>query len=249
MAQLSSQIIAQWAIENLESEEWILLSDICIQGIRKQNKFSEIVIEESVERELDNVAEILRNKAAAATEHGELATYEIDYEQSPYIKKICEALPPILAAIREMDSVEFEIICAKILSDLGWNETGRIGGTQDDGVDFYGFGFPNNQLLDLPIPPSCKVLLIGQAKRYKQDNNVSETDIRKFVGGALKKLNDFRESGKVGVLTPVIFAFWITSDFDDHAKKYAKTMGIWFMNGRTLVEYLNKLNLSEIINS
>lgn len=249
MAQLSSQKIAQWAIENLESEEWILLSDICIQGVRRQNKFSESIIEESIERELDYIAEILRNNAACAIEHGELVTYKVDDEQSPYIKKICEAHPPILTAIRNIDSIEFEVLCTKILIELGWNEAERIGGTKDDGVDFYAFGFPNSQLFDLPMPPSCKVLLIGQAKRYKQDNNVSETDIRKFVGGALKKLNDFRQSGKVGVLTPVIFAFWITSDFDDPAKEYAKTMGIWFMNGRTLVEYLNKLDLTEIINT
>jgi restriction endonuclease Mrr len=247
MAQLSSQIIARWAIQNLESEEWILLSDICMQGIRKQNKFSELIIEESVERELDYVAEILRNNAACATEHGELVTYEIDDEQSPYIKKNCEAYPPILAAIRDMNSIKFEVLCAKILNELGWSETGHIGGTQDDGVDFYAFGFPNNQLLNLPMPPSCKVLLIGQAKCYKQDNNASETEIRKFVGGALKKLNDFRQSGKVGALTPVVFAFWITSDFDNQAKEYAKTMGVWFMNGRTLIEYLNRLNLEKMV--
>jgi restriction endonuclease Mrr len=249
MAKLSSQIIAQWAIENLESEEWILLSDICMQGIRRQNRFSESIIEESVERELGYVAEILRNNAACAVEHGELVTYEVDDEQSPYIKKICETLPLILTAIRNIDSAEFEVLCAKILSKLGWNEAERIGGTQDDGVDFYAFGFPNSQLFDLPMPPSCKALLIGQAKRYKQDNNVSETEIRKFVGGAFKKLNEFRKAGKVGALTPVIFAFWITSDFDSPAKEYAKTMGIWFMNGRTLVEYLDKLDLAEIINS
>lgn len=247
MAQLSSQVIAQWAIEYLESEDWILLSDICMQGIRKQNKFSETVIEESVERELDYVAEILRNKAACAVEHGELVSYEIDDEQSPYIKKICEAHPPTLSTIRNMNSAQFEVLCSEILNRLGWSETGNTGGSQDDGVDFYAFGFPNSQSLDLPVPSSCKVILIGQAKRYKQDNNVSETEIRKFVGGAFKKLNDYRKAGKVGVLTPVIFAFWTSSDFDNPAKEYAKTMGVWFMNGRTLVEYLEKLNLSQTI--
>lgn len=246
MVILSSQIIAQWAIENLESEEWTPLSDVCSQGIRKQDKFSEEIIEESVERELNYVADILKNKAANAKEHGEIVTYEVDEEESPYIRKICDSNPPVLKEIREMDSTKFEELCADVLKKLGWHETGCIGGGQDDGVDFYAFGFPDNQLFDLPIPLNCKALVIGQAKRYKQGNNVSETEIRKFVGGALKKLNDFRKSGKVGVLTPVVFAFWTSSDFQDPAKEYAKTMGIWFMNGRTLVEYLDKLDLTKL---
>ena len=95
------------------------------------------------------------------------------------------------------------------------------------------------------MPPSCKVLVIGQAKCYKKDNNVTENDIKRFVGGALKKLNDFRKAGHVGVLAPVVFAFWASSDFNDPAKEYAKTMGIWFMNGRTLIEYLHKLELAK----
>lgn len=243
MAELSSQVIAQWAIERLESENWVSLSELCIQGIREQNKFTEPVIEESVERELHYVEEILRNKAACDNENGEIVTFEIDNDE-PYVRKICNVCPPILKTIRDMDATKFEILCAEILKELGWNETGCIGGTQDDGVDFYGFGFPNNQLLGLPIPLSCKVILIGQAKRHKQ-SNVSETEIRKFVGGALKKLNNFRKAGKVGVLTPAIFAFWTSSDFTDPAKDYAKAMGIWFMNGRTLVEYLHKLDLEK----
>jgi len=247
MANLSSQKIAQWAIENLESEQWTLLSDVCSQGIRKQNKFREEKIEESVESELNNVADILKNKAANATEHGEIATYEVDDEESPYIRKICDSNPPVLEEIREMDSTKFEELCAEVLKKLGWHETGCIGGKQDDGIDFCGFGFPDNQLFNLPIPLNCRALVIGQAKCYA-DKNVTETEIRKFVGGALKKLNDFRKSGKVGVLTPVIFAFWTSSDFNDSAKEYAKTMGIWFMNGRTLVEYLDKLDLIKLIN-
>jgi restriction endonuclease Mrr len=244
MANLSSQIIAQWAIESLESEDWILLPELCVDGIKRQNKFSESDIEESVERELNYIADILRNKAANAKENGEIVVYEIDDEEPPYIKKLGETYSNLLNTIQEMESGKFECLCADVLKLLGWQESGCIGGTQDDGVDFYAFDFPDTQLLNLPMPSSCKVLVIGQAKRYKKGNDVSETEIRKFVGGALKKLNDFRKSGKVGTLTPVIFAFWTSSDFQDSAKEYAKAMGIWFMNGRTLVEYLNKLGLN-----
>jgi restriction endonuclease Mrr len=247
MAQISSQAIANWAIHNLESTDWISLSEICAVALKKQDKFDDATIEESVERELNFVAEILRNKAANALENGELVTYEIDNEESPYIRKVHDYECNTLKKIQELAPNKFEILCAELLKELGWNNAAHIGSNQDDGVDFCAFGFPNSHIFNLPMPTSCKVLVIGQAKRYKQNNNVSETEIRKFVGGALKKLNDFRKSGNVGVLTPVIFAFWISSDFDNPAKEYAKTMGIWFMNGRTLIEYLNKLHLEELI--
>jgi restriction endonuclease Mrr len=246
MAKLSREIIAQWAIESLDSEEWMSLSVLCVEGITRQNTIPESEIGDSVERELGNVADFLRNKAAKAKENGEIVIFEIDEEEQPYIRRCCEIYPDILKKLQMMQSDKFEKLCADILKALGWLESESIGGRQDDGVDFHSFGFPNNQIFDLPMPPSCKVLVIGQAK-CKQSNTVSETEIRKFVGGALKKLNDFRKSGKVGVLTPVIFAFWTSSDFQEPAKDYARTMGIWFMNGRTLVEYLHKLRLTETI--
>jgi restriction endonuclease Mrr len=243
MGQPSSQKIAQWAIESLQSEEWISLSESCINGLKSHIPYSESDIVELVESDLDNIARILRDNAAFAVERGEVVTYEIDEEESPYIKKVCDAFPQILRDIQKMDDTKFETLCADVLKSLGWSEAERIGGIDDGGVDFYAFGFPNQEIFNLPMPPSCKVLVIGQAKRHKQDNNISENDLRKFVGGSVKKLNDFRKAGKVGVLTPVIYAFWTSSDFAESAKDYAKTMGIWFMNGRTMIEYIKKLDL------
>ena len=247
MSQPSSQIIAQWAIESLQSEEWVLLSESSISGLKNNTRLTDPQIGELVESDLDNIARILRDKAAFAVERGEVVTYKIDDEESPYVQKLHEAYPPILKTIQNMDDTKFEMLCAEVLKALGWSETERVGGNDDGGVDFYAFGFPNHEIFSLPMPPSCKLLVIGQAKRHKQNNNISETELRKFVGGALKKLNDFRKAGKVGVLTPVIYAFWTSSDFADPAKDYAKTMGIWFMNGRTLIEYMNKFNLEKLV--
>ena len=246
MANPTSQTIAEWVIENLTDGHWVLLSEICYLAL--QNKLiscSEDEIDDLVEIHLQYVAEILRNKAATAQENGEVTIYAIDDEPSPYIKKIEEAYPELLKNIQKMDSREFENICVKILSCLGCDNAECTGGNQDDGVDFYGFGIPNK--FNLSIPINSNVFIIGQAKRYKHSNIVKKSELRKFVGGALKKLNDFRKSGRVATLTPVIFAFWTSSDFDIPAKEYAKNMGIWFMNGRTFVEYLKALGLENEI--
>ena len=256
MANPSSQKIAEWVIENLTDEHWVLLSDICYLAL--QNKLltsSEDEINDLVESELQYVAEILRDKAATSQENGEVIIYEIDEEQNPYIRKIVETYPELLMRLHTManttareqqeNSKKFEILCSQILIKLGCENADRIGGTDDSGVDFYGFGFLNQETL--LIPTASKTFVIGQAKLYQKSNNVSESDIRKFVGGALNKLNEFRKNGSISVLTPIIFAFWTSSDFDIPAKKYAKNMGIWFMNGRTFVEYLKALELDNEI--
>lgn len=244
MGQPTSQKIAQWAIESLQSEGWGSLSESCINGLKTHiPSYSDANIAEIVENDLDNIASILRNDAAYATEHGEVVTYEIDQEEPPFIKKVSDALPVGLKSIRAMDDTKFEILCSTLLKSLGWTETERTGGVDDGGVDFYAFGYPKLEIFNLPMPSNCKVMVLGQAKRHKEGNNISETELRKFIGGAVKKLDEFRKAGKVGVLTPVIYAFWTSSDFDGPAKKYAQIMGIWFMNGRTMIEYLKKQNM------
>ena len=259
MAKPTSQKIAGWVIESLINDNWNLLSEVCYSALSNQlSSYSEEDIFELIESELQYVADILRNNAAYSQENGEMSIYEIDQEQSPYIRRIEEPYPELLIRLHTIASIKtppnkqqensknFELLCSKILMKLGCEDAQRIGGTDDSGVDFYGFSFLSRN--DLLMPVNAKTFVIGQAKLYQKSSIVSETEIRKFVGGALKKLNDFRKSGNVSVLTPVVFAFWTSSDFDNPAKEYAKNMGIWFMNGRTFVEYLKALELeNEII--
>jgi hypothetical protein len=256
MANPSSQTIAEWVIENLTDESWVSLSDICYFVLQnKISTYSEDEINDLVESELQYVAEILRNKAATSQENGEIIVYEIDTEQNPYIRKIVETYPELLMRLHRManatareqqeNSKKFEILCSNILRKLGCENANCIGGTDDSGVDFHGFGFLNQETLLMPT--TSKIFVIGQAKLKQKSNSVNENDIRKFIGGALRKLNEFRKNGSISVLTPIIFAFWTSSDFDIPAKEYAKNMGIWFMNGRTFVEYLKALGLDNEI--
>ena len=230
MAHPPSQKIAEWAIESLSNENWIPLSEICHSALRnKLTSYSEDEISDLVESELQHIAEILRNNIANSQENGEITLYEIDNEQSPYIKKLEEFYPELLKRLCVIEPCKFEELCVKVLEVLGCEISERIGGNQDDGIDFYGFNLPLQS--NLSMPKNASTFIIGQAKRYKRSHTISETEIRKFVGGALKKINDFRKSGLVSPLTPIVFAFWTSSDFDQPAKKYAQNMGIWLLNG------------------
>jgi hypothetical protein len=52
---------------------------------------------------------------------------------------------------------------------------------------------------------------------------------------------------KLGPLTPVVFAFWTTSDFDPNAKRFARDVGLWYMDGLTLASYVSGLGLENYL--
>ncbi|MBV5272199.1 MAG: restriction endonuclease [Lamprocystis purpurea] len=239
----SSQTVASWVVSSLQSEEWILLQVASIACV-KEKLINSIPseIEERIEDYLPHIAEELRNRASRLREDGELETFEIDQEPSPYIRGRNILHQPTLALIREMDPSDFEKICAQILKKLGANSeaTGKVA---DDGVDFIGYNFSPLDRRGLPTSVVSQAIVVGQAKRYRQSNIVTENDLRKFVGGALKKVHALRDRQDFGVLSPVVYSYWTTSDFDPSAKEYARVMGLWLMNGPTLAKYLLELEV------
>ncbi len=123
------------------------------------------------------------------------------------------------------------------------NTTERTG---DGGVDFVG-----SNLDIMPsgygIPAVCRASVIGQTKRYKGTNIVSEKAVREFVGSGVWKRHRLRLDSGISPLAPVILAFWTTSSFEPNAKRYAREMGIWYMDGHTLASYITKLGLSDFV--
>jgi len=65
------------------------------------------------------------------------------------------------------------------------------------------------------IVGSCRIqtAVIGQAKRYKAGNTISETQLREFVGAATLERHKLLKDGIIGPLSPVVFAFWTTIGF------------------------------------
>lgn len=246
MAIPSSQVVANWIKEESLGEDWAALAVVCYTVVRRRWPTpSDEEISDFVERELPFVTEYLRKDVAECAVDGSPTVFEIDNEERPYIRAILTPGSDIAVKMRKVDPFDFEKICAAVLEKLGAKSrvTQR---TNDGGVDFIGV-----ELKVVPkefgIPTACKAAIIGQAKRYKDGNAINEVRLREFVGAATLHRHKLYQEGIIGPLTPVLCAFWTTSGFDPNAKAFARAIGMWYMDGRTLADYVDRLLLREYV--
>jgi hypothetical protein len=241
----STQIISVWIKDSAFNTEWMPLEEVAFSVLRARlPRLSDEEISEIIEDKLPYIAETLRTDLAENKADGVPERFAIDNEASPYFKAF-PADTALLEKLRRIDPFAVEILCAQILSKLGGvaRATER---TADGGVDFIatdldimpsGFG----------IPAVCRAIVIGQTKRYKATNVIKETSLREFVGAGVWKRHKLRLDSGISPLAPVILAYWTTSNFEPNAKRYAREMGIWYMDGHTLAAYIDKLDLCEFV--
>lgn len=246
MSFLASQIIAYRVSEFAIGTDWVSLDEACARCVRPDfPHLSESELREQIEERLVDVAEELRNRVSESKVDGNQVSYEIDgTEPTPFVRgTVADVDRKMLVRLKNLDPFDFEILCSEILSRLGaaGQQTPK---TRDGGVDFLGFNF-SGVTESLPFPLVSKSIVVGQAKRYTKSKMVSESEMQKFVGGALRQVEKYRDRDDFGILSPVVFAYWTTHDFEPNARKYAKAMGIWTMNGPTLAGYVIELGLDE----
>lgn len=246
MAIPSSQVTAVWVKQELDTTEWVSLRDISFRAVKRRwLSQTDGEIWEHVENNLTFVADHLRDSAAECVLDGSIPTFEIDNEPIPYIRLLPSLPSEVLSKLRKVDPFELEDICARLLAGLGATShvTQR---TNDGGIDFVGVSF-NIVPAGLSIPSACKGVVIGQAKRYKDGRVISETYLREFVGAATLKKHELNVKSQIPPLAPILYAFWTTSDFDANAKRYARNLGLWYMDGLTLAAYVVHLGLKDIV--
>jgi hypothetical protein len=241
----SSQVVSGWVKDSLDDLKWCLLRDVTFTVLRAQlSKQSDDDIWEEIEKMLPHIAEALRDDAAEMAADGSPKRYEIDDEESPYIRSF-DIDNTLLLKLRRIDPFKLEDICAEILKKLGAiaSVTKRTG---DGGIDFVATNLdimPNG----FGVPTVCRAVVIGQAKRYKETNVITETSLREFVGAGVWQRHNLRRDSGISPLAPVILAYWTTSSFEQNAKRYAREMGIWYMDGYTLASYIKNLDLSNFV--
>lgn len=224
----SSQDIAKWVETYLVTDgSWIRLEDAVNCALEKAIPSASIEKRTDLaEEHLSYVDDILRNKRALLIQDGGVPSYELD-DNDPYIRRINQGHVCIANKLRHIDPLYFEVVCKRILEKLGATAE-NTQKTCDGGVDFFALDLMTYSA-NYPLPRTAALTVIGQAKRYAEKNDITETEIRKFIGGAILKLDELRKQGKVGVLSPVVFAFWTTSDLHVHAKEFLEkwAFGIW----------------------
>ncbi len=246
MGSPSSQILAVWVQEELASTTWVLLREVLFSSLKKRlDARSDEDLWDVAEGNLGFVAEHLRNCVADWVVDGSVPRFEIDNDPSPYIRLVGAVPSEIVSKLRRIDPYEFESVCANVLTALGATSrtTQR---TKDGGIDFLGVNLKVVPTA-LSVPAGSKTAVIGQAKRYKDGNVISETQLREFIGAAILARHKLLRDGIIGPLSPMIFAFWTTSDFDQNARQFARESGLWYMDGVTLAGYITALGLKESV--
>ncbi len=246
MATPSSQVLASWAKEELQSNAWVPLREVCIQAIKARwAGVSETQLYEVMETNLTYIAEHLRDEAAEWMIDGTSPAFEIDDDPSPYVRSVTDTARPVLLKLRRISPFSFEDVCAQILRALG-ADAQSTKKTNDGGIDFHALRLKVVPSA-LTLPEACKAAVIGQAKRYKDGNLIKETAVREFVGAAMLRIYELQRDAGLSPLAPVILAFWTTSDFDPNAKRFARALGLWYMDGKTLANYISHLNMTDTV--
>lgn len=229
------------------SEDWVALSVVCMDSLQEEfPQKSADWCSEIVEDCLQKVASFLRGEVQECLEDGVPPAFQIDEEASPYVRCKDAAARDLLGRMRNMHPANFENLCANMVSRIGRAESHVTRYSKDGGVDFYALDFdfvPDG----VSTPQSCKAIVIGQAKRYSNENSVGEGELRSFIGGAFKVRSDLSLKGGIFPLSPTVYAFWTTGEFERPAKNYAKSMGIWYLAGPGLARYVLDLGLEGLV--
>ena len=242
-----TQVIAAWVKESLIDTEWVRLRAVALSVTVLRTKRSEDEAADYIDEKLSYLAENLRDDFAECASDGRILEFEIDSDSDPYIRRRTASKQDLLNKLRGIDPFVFEDVCARILSALGADAhvTAR---TNDGGIDFTATKLKIVPSL-LPLPQTCHGIVIGQAKRYREGSNISEVRLREFVGAALLRRHVLASSLSLSPLAPTIYAFWTTSDFDANGRRFARNVGVWYMDGPTLASYVDDLGLKPYIMS
>lgn len=238
---MSPTAIAKWLEENSLSLTWLPVR----QAVRhclgvNEPRLSEALLDEEAEKLVESVTQKISERSSEFAENGRVYPVEIDFIHG-YVRRSQAQVDEGLERIKEYTPRQFEELCAAILRALG-GSTEVTKQTCDGGIDFVGTRIKRFGLEEL-IPEYASITVIGQAKRYL-GQPISEQQLREFVGAATRKKQELRKSHIVGALSPVIFAFWTTSNFQSNADSYARDVGLWTMDGLTLSKYACELNVA-----
>lgn len=182
--------------------EWTPLPDVCFSAIKNrwQGKSEEEILE-YVEQNIAHIAEHLRDEISVCLVDGSAPKFEIDNERPPYVRAAGAPTSALLAHLRSIDPFAVEKICAEILKAFGATAQSTQQ-TADGGVDFIAISLsilPD----DYPVPTRCKAAIIGQTKRYRDGNFVTEKQMREFVGAGLLRKHMLQTEGRISPLRKV----------------------------------------------
>jgi len=247
MARPKPQYIANSLLEYGQNTDFKNLKDITLAFFKAKGfSMSDEEISDYIEEHVSEIAKQLFIKIDDRKNDGVTLNFELEENDGIFYIRFFDKPEMTLLRKLQTDTPEnFELFCKKILDKLGGNSS-VSGGADDGGIDF---SATDLQIKNLPTlsTKGSRILVLGQAKRYVDGNHIKETELRSFIGASIKRVDDLKRTRaeQFGILHPTILAFWTTSDFHSNARDYAKSMGIWYLNGVALCQLALHLGLDE----
>jgi restriction endonuclease Mrr len=247
MALPKPQIVANWVVEDGTNIAYQKLENIVLAILRNRiSTISEEACWDYIEEFIEDIAnDLFRKENDSQVDAVELHFDISDEDDNYYIKFIDTPEIQFLRTLQKDTPENFEIFCKDLLNKLGGNSNVQ-GGQNDGGVDFISYDLMLNNLRNQSTKGS-RIAVIGQAKRYSDGNPVKIKELREFVGASIKKIDELKKtrSEQIGIMNPIILAFWTTSDFHEAAKEYAKDIGIWYLSGVALSQLALSVGMNE----
>lgn len=248
MSDIKPQYLANLMItECSHSEHPVKIDDAIYEVLchENHNDLSEEARWEYVECYKTDIANELFRKKDDIESDGAPVSFDIEEDHGEYYVKFTNVIEiELLRKLRQISPSQFEVFCSNILEKM--NGTASVsGGRDDNGIDFHAtdinlFNMPSLSTL------GSRVMVIGQAKRYKNGNHVKTKELKEFIGSSLLAMYEHKKDvGKaIGIMHPIILAFWTTSDFHYIAKQYARDMGLWYLNGLALCKLATEMGVN-----
>lgn len=153
------------------------------------------------------------------------------------VRRIAPEIQEVLDTIRSLQPENFELFCSRILSLLGAEETLKTQYSKDDGIDFLGWLYIPDTFVAtetiLQFRREFRMLVLGQAKRYKPENPIGVNHIRELVGTVaafhhdqLAPWESKLQLPSFTVLAPILPLMMTTGRISRDAKNLAKKCGV-----------------------
>jgi restriction endonuclease Mrr len=242
MSDPSAYVVASWLSVEVVSMDFRPLLDCAIETLNGHWPGRSIEEQaEYAEQILPQIVVALDKKKDESNEDGIAPPFELSTDAgAPYLRAVRSATDETLDKLLALDPTQFELFCGSVLTKMGCRAEIR-GKTGDGGVDFVGHDLP----LYLNATRGARILVVGQAKRYKKTNLVDVGELRHFVGGAVHLTSDpFEAMFRRQILAPVMYAFWTTSNFHPSARKYARDVGLWYLSGLALAQLADRVGVA-----
>jgi restriction endonuclease Mrr len=245
MGDLSPETVAFWVSNELEDETFSPLQEaVAALLVRRGTSLSEEEAADFAEKYMEDIVSHLRAIEARLISDGNEPLFRIDTSDPKYyVKASRKDVADYVMRLIALDDKQFERFCTRVLVALKATSAETCGGKADGCVDFIG------KHLELSSPSSigAKVLVVGQAKKYSRHNLVKLNEVRTFVGGAIQRVANHLDllTFRSGLLAPVVYAFWTTSEFHPSARRYATDVGLWHLNGNAVAQLAMRVGITD----